>query len=325
MSKHRSYNIIFNNLTRREDSMIPFTDGTIDQEFQILNTAYDKIDSFATATKEVGSKLSKAFGMNKSEKHCLNKSYNDVRISLKQVDLDRIKSSFFNPNKEFKDLTKESAIMSLKQERTFWNAIQLTSSFLFDMKITSIKTDTFQQTFEDKQVNEMIEIIESKNEDELRFHTVIKNANKNNINNTPDSLHLNVDIDNLDDKAILRKLSSIKCESVNIEMVLNKFNLLYIISENIELESALVCVIEQKVYEKVKKNELIKRVNQLKSNDSPFYVKFENFKIEQAKMFIKKVQKPKAEFYFQHLSLKLKTFLQVIVSMKVYATFILIT
>ena len=203
--------------------MIPFTESTIDQAFQILNTAYDKTDSFATVSKEVGFKLSKAFGRNKSEKHCLNKSYDDVRISLKQVYLDRIKSSLFNPNK---DLSKESAIMSLKQVRTFWNAIRLTSSFLADIKITSIKTDTFQQTFEDKQINEMIEIIESKNEDELRFHIVIKNANENNLNYYPNSLNLNVDIDNLDDKVILSKLSSIKCESVNIEMVLNKLNLL---------------------------------------------------------------------------------------------------
>ena len=132
----------------------------------------------------------------------------------------------------------------------------------------------------------MIEIIESKNEDELRFHIVIKNANENNLNYYPNSLNLNVDIDNLDDKVNLSKLSSIKCESVNIEMVLNKLNLLNIISENKELDSALVCITEQKVYEKVEKNDLIKRVNQLKSDDSPCYVKFENFKIEQSKMFI---------------------------------------
>jgi hypothetical protein len=104
-------------------------------------------------------------------------------------------------------------------------------------------------------------------------------------------------------------------------MVLNKLNLLNIISENEELDSALVCVTEQKVYEKVKKNELIKQVNQLKSDD---YVKFENFKIEQAKMFIEKCSKTEKTFYLQHLLLKLMTFLQAIVSTKVNATFILI-
>jgi hypothetical protein len=104
-------------------------------------------------------------------------------------------------------------------------------------------------------------------------------------------------------------------------MVLNKLNLLNIISENEELDSALVCVTEQKVYEKVKKNELIKQVNQLKSDD---YVKFENFKIEQAKMFIEKCSKTEKNFYLQHLLLKLMTFLQAIVSTKVNATFILI-
>ena len=31
LSKHRSYTIIFNNLNRHEDSMIQFTDDTIDQ------------------------------------------------------------------------------------------------------------------------------------------------------------------------------------------------------------------------------------------------------------------------------------------------------
>jgi hypothetical protein len=104
-------------------------------------------------------------------------------------------------------------------------------------------------------------------------------------------------------------------------MVLNKLNLLNIISENEELDSAFVCVTEQKVYEKVKKNELIKQVNQLKSDD---YVKFENFKIEQAKMFIEKCSKTEKKFYLQHLLLKLMTFLQTVVSTKVNATFILI-
>ncbi|CAF1639931.1 unnamed protein product [Didymodactylos carnosus] len=75
MDKKTSYNLIFNDLTSREDS------GTIDQTFITINNAYykDKLPS----------------------------SYNGIRIMSKQVQLDRIKA-IFNQNKEYLDLTKES-------------------------------------------------------------------------------------------------------------------------------------------------------------------------------------------------------------------------
>ncbi|CAF4630307.1 unnamed protein product, partial [Didymodactylos carnosus] len=49
---------------------------------------------------------------------------------------------------------------------------------------------------------------------------------------------------------------------------------------------AKVCVTEQKLYEKVKRDELLKRVKELKNDDSYFYIKLESLQINQIKSLI---------------------------------------
>jgi preprotein translocase subunit SecA len=256
MDKQTDYTLIFNDLTWREDS------GTIDQALITIENAYHKDK--------------------------LSSSYHGISITLKQAELDRIKA-IFNQNKEYLDLTKESAIDKLKNERTMWNTLRITSSYQIDLKI--IHSDNKTEEFKNKQINELITLIETKTDDTLRFNIIIKDANANEVNKyfkntTNDSANLQVDFDRLDFESIDEKLSSIKAKSINIEMVLTKSILLPIIDRNKCINSAKVCVTEQKLYEKINRNELVKRVTELKNDDSYFYIKFESLQTDQIRNII---------------------------------------
>ncbi|CAF4782954.1 unnamed protein product, partial [Rotaria sp. Silwood2] len=256
MDKQTDYTLILNDLTWREDS------GSIDQALITINNAYykDKLPS----------------------------SYHGISITLKQAELDRIKA-IFNQNKEYLDLTKESAIDKLKSERTMWNKLRITSSYQVDLKI--IHSDNKTEEFKNKHMSELITLIEAKTDDTLRFNIIIKDANVNEVNkhfkNTAnDSATLQIDFERLDFESIDEKLSSIKAKSINIEMVLTKSTLLPIIDRNKCINTAKVCVTEQKLYEKVNRNELVKRVTELKNDNSYFYIKFESLQTDQIRNII---------------------------------------
>ncbi|CAF4844118.1 unnamed protein product, partial [Rotaria sp. Silwood1] len=256
MDKKASYTLTFNDLTSREDS------GTIDQALIAINEAYSK--------------------------NQLKSSYNGVRLALKQVPLDRMKI-LFNQNKEFLDLTKESAIDKLKSERSFWNTCRITSSYPIDLTI--IHSDNKTEVFKNKQINELISLIETKADEKLRFNILIKDSNVNEINNyfknTADiSISLQVHFDGLDYESANEKLSSIKAESINIEMVAIKSILLSILDRNKYINTAKVHVTEQKLYEKVNRDELLKRAKELKNDDSYFYIKLESLQTHQIKSLI---------------------------------------
>ena len=256
MNKKTNYHLIFNDLTFREDN------GTIDQAWITINNAYSK--------------------------NLLSSSYNSICIKLKQVELERMKA-LFNQNKEYLDLTKESAIYKLKNERTFCNVMRITNSFQADLKIIHGNNKT--EEMKDKQINELIALIETKTDDTLRYNIIIKDANVNGVNEyfkstINNSISLQVDFDGLDYKSINEKLSSIKAKSINIEMVLTKSVLLTMIDHNRSINMATVCVTEQKLYEKVDRNELLKRGKELKNDDSHFYIKLESLQIHQIKSLI---------------------------------------
>ncbi|CAF2144698.1 unnamed protein product [Rotaria magnacalcarata] len=256
MNKKASYNLIFNDLTSREDSV------TIDQALITINNAYSNT--------------------------LLSSSYNRTRDKLKQVQ-SYVMQAIFNQNKECLDLTKESAIHKLKNERTYCNTMRITDSFQVDLKIIHSNNKT--EEFKNKQMNELIALIETKMDDTLRFDIIIKDANVNGINKyfkstINNSTCLQVDFVGLDSESINEKLSSIKAKSINIEMVLTKSLLLTIIGHNTSINMATVCVTEQKLYEKVNRNELMKRVAELKNEDSYFYVKFESLQTDQIRNII---------------------------------------
>ncbi|CAF3303826.1 unnamed protein product [Rotaria sp. Silwood2] len=135
-----------------------------------------------------------------------------------------------------------------------WNKLRITSSYQVDLKI--IHSDNKTEEFKNKQMSELITLIEAKTDDTLRFNIIIKDANVNEVNkhfkNTAnDSATLQIDFERLDFESIDEKLSSIKAKSINIEMVLTKSTLLPIIDRNKCINTAKVCVTEQKLYEKV--------------------------------------------------------------------------
>ncbi|CAF2102630.1 unnamed protein product [Rotaria magnacalcarata] len=256
MNKKASYNLMFNDLTSREDS------GTVDQALETINNAYYKDN--------------------------LPSSYHDISITLKQVELDRIKA-IFNQNKEYLYLTKQSAIDKLKSERTMWNTLRVKSSYQVDLKI--MHSDNKTEEFKNQQMNKLISLIEEKTDDTLRFNIIIKDANVNEVNKhfknaANDSENLQIDFDRLDFESINEKLSSIKAKSINLEMVLTKSILLSIIDRNKWIKTAKICVTEQKLYEKVNGNELVKRVTELKKDDSYFYIKFESLQTDQIRNII---------------------------------------
>ena len=294
LNSKQSYSLTFNHLTRREDC------GTKDQAVLTLENATNK--RLEQTDNEARSKLDKVRSKNKAQ--CLDKnSYSDIKIKLKQVDWDSIKSTLFNPDKEFKDLTKEAAIMKLKEERTYCNALHLTSSFKTNLQVISTEEVNVKKEFEDKQINELLEIIEDQPSEDtrLRFHIVIKKSNENKINKLFKSsckkpLSLDIDFENLDHDATKAKLSSIKAKLIHLQLILNKLNLLTLLKDNGKIESCKLFVTEN-LFDKVNRVELFRRVNELKMDDSPCYVRFENLQVDQAKKIIESCpQTPKVLF-----------------------------
>ena len=275
LSNSATYCLALNHLTTREDN------GTRDQAIQTLKNVFDN--------------------------KCLDTStYSDIRLKLKQVDLDRIQSALFNQNKEFKDLTKDAAYAKLKEQRSYWNAFRVTNSYDADMTITSNDARKLKKEFKNRQLNDLLIIVDEQasSDTNLRFDIVIKKANENEINRhfqpnglSPKGIKLSVDFDNLGDETVKAKLKTIKARSVNIEMVLSKANLLKLINDNVHLESGQLCITEMKVFEKVSRKELLKRVSEMKTDATPCFIKFENLEVDQAEKLIDKCPKtPKVLF-----------------------------
>ena len=212
MSSKKSYSLIFNHLTSRVDGMIPLMDGTIDQALITLHKAFDK--SLEETKASFTSKVTNAF---KGKAASLNNDcYSDIQLKLKQVDLARINCALFNPDKEFKDLTRESALTKLKEESSYGHAWFGTRSLSANLRITSIDERQLEKKFEDKQINELIAIITNQPIDDsnLRFYIVIKKANENDINKlftskspTSKSIKLNIQFDKLDLETAKAKFS----------------------------------------------------------------------------------------------------------------------
>ena len=256
LNNNKIYTLTFNDLTTRKDWNI------IDQALDTIKNAYEQC--------------------------ILTSSDHDICITLKQTDLDRVKT-MFNQNKEYLDLSKESAIAQLKSERTYCNALRLTSSYQVDLHIKH--TDNKVEKLENKQMNELIGEIEKRTDGTLRFDIIIKNANINEVNkyfkrkdNTIGNLQ--VDFDRLDYESANEKLSSIEAKSFNIEMVLTKSILLKMIDSYAWIQNAKVCRTEQQLYEKIDRAELLRRINELKNEDSFFYIKLESLQISQIENII---------------------------------------
>ena len=152
------YQLTFNDLTMCKDPGDQAV-HTIDNTF---NDSGNKITSFFNAKY-------------------LSSSYKGFELKINQVGLSRLRA-LFSRNKEFDDeLTAQSAISMLKNERSYFNAMYITSSY--DVDLTRLHPKSKPDKWYDIQINKAIELIESKASDtSLRYNFAIKEATVNKLN-----------------------------------------------------------------------------------------------------------------------------------------------
>jgi len=293
LKNNERYSLTFNHLTTCNDGK------TNDQALITLQHAFDEsiLEKEIKELSELERLKRKAKDkIGSSSECCLDESYSYIQIKLKQVDLAVVSSAIFNPDKEFRDLTRKTAIATLKEERSYWHASGLGDSHDANLTISSIDERKLNLEFKNKKINDVIKIIDHQklSDAALRFDIVIKQGNQNKINKlfmsngrSPGKIELNIDFDNLSRDVAKAKLSSIEAESFDIEFVLNKSELLRLIQSNDKLESGSLYISEKHMFEKVKREELLRRVGELKTDDSPCYVKFEKLCISLAKYVVK--------------------------------------
>ncbi|CAF0762503.1 unnamed protein product [Brachionus calyciflorus] len=282
------YNLTFNDLTQMVDS------GTIDQAIQTIDAAHTKISK----TSKLRSLL------NEFEEGTLESSYDHIRLQLNQVSLDRLKI-LFNSNQDFEEITDYIAIGKLKEKRSYLNAItNWADSYEVDLKI--IDADNKIEKIEKKSINDAIEIIENKKDPNLRYCLTIKNANVNEINSyylrNPYSKNIYISFEKLDYNSLSEKLKQIKpSSSVTVEMFLTKSILLPAVKSGI-INCAKICTTENKKYETIEKELLLKHILQLKQDDSPFHIKIENLKPSDVQNIVNNFQDQLFNIQFSNIS-----------------------
>ncbi|CAG0894755.1 unnamed protein product, partial [Cyprideis torosa] len=272
--------LTFNSLTTREDS------GTKDQAWQTLNNAYDE---------ELLPPKSKTSRFTGDEFKCLPEDYKDIAISLQQVDLARIEQDLFHPDKEYKDLARESAVAKLKEQRSYIHAAcRYLNSEKATLRITSANDISVKMTYDDADINYLIEVVEDVSSDtSLRFDLLFKGANENKINQTfqkggNESIRLKVSFENLDKEGAREKVKAIKAASADVEFVTNKANFLELLQKDTTLQSGLLNSSERNclILEEVDRKELLKRVEELKSDETQFFIKLNNLSLGDAASII---------------------------------------
>ncbi len=298
-----TYQLTFNDLTSREDTI------TIDQAVQNITVALTEInnkDNLVTGYMDRLKSLKSRFKFTnkKQQSEPSTSSYEDITLKLNQITLSRLKL-VLSPNKEFEELSSELAISKLKETRSYFNALGITSSYNVDAKI--VHQDNKKETLNNIQINELKGIIESNNKDDpsLKYYLNIKEANTNHINsfyrNTKviNSSKFLVQFDGLDYTEAKKLLSEIPSEYVNIEFIIKKNLLLPIAQTNFfndeNIFKRMICVNEHKKYNTFKNDELISRIEKKEADDgkqdkdNPFYIKIEcsqSFADEILKKFI---------------------------------------
>ena len=188
------YDLTFNNLTTREDS------GTIDQALNTIENIFKSING-------------------------LRPSYDNISIRLNHIQIDTLKC-LLNREKNLYKIPKELAITKLKSEKDFLQTLRLKKSHLVDL--TMIDQTNEIKLSENKQINQIIQLIECMSCTDRLFSIKIKDANLNRIHeileeNPNIEIHFHeLDFDSASEHLKLYK--SIEDEEtlkINIEIVLN--------------------------------------------------------------------------------------------------------
>lgn len=260
ISSKNTYSMTFNHLTKRDDS------GTKDQALDTLNNAFDE--------------------------NCLTSDSSSVRVLLNQVDLDNMRSLLFNSNKEFIDLTRESALAKLQEERSFWHTMRVGSSHQTKM---TIHKNNQHYDYHDKQINELISLVEDQevSDNTLRFDLIFKDANINKINKhfglgqRSGNMSLEITFQNLNKENAKSQIDSIKAESLDLEFVLHKSALLKIMDSNQKtINYAVLYNSESQHFEKIKIEQIVEHVEKLKTDETPCFMRFEKLTKEQGKSIV---------------------------------------
>lgn len=274
-SNYSSYHVTFNDLTMYKDV------GNQDQAMNTIDNAYRKD----------GKKNRLRYAPT-----CLSSSYKGIRLRLNEINLLQVRA-LLSQNKEFDDeLTAQSAIDQLKKERSYafnalkslnayaLNALNMTSSYSVDLTI--VHPDNNMEKKRNLQINEAIDIITRKSiNDKLRYNFTILHANINKINScfwSEDSEKLQSDfqvsLGGLDKNSTVKlgELFSVGTASAEVEMLVQKADLLSLLSQNHnDIEKLFnnndmfhfsVCIQEKKVYQRVNQGELVERLNKIEEN-----------------------------------------------------------
>ena len=281
LNENLRYSLEFHHLTRREDC------GTRDQALTTLDNAYDESKNF-------------------KGHYCLKANSNNVRIHLNQVDFATVRSALFNPNKEFIDLTRESAIEILKEQRSYKHKFRVGESLSTQLKIHSNDKREYIY-YKDKQMNELINIIEDQeiSDNSLRFDIVISDGNVNEINtflkshqnksqspsnnrrpSSQISFQLHITFNNLDQENVKAKLNMIRAESFDIKFVLDKSALLMLIKDNTNLKSGVLFKSDNQGYDKLERQQLLEEIELLERNETPCCIQFDSLSAEQVEQIL---------------------------------------
>ncbi|XP_018022148.2 uncharacterized protein LOC108678282 [Hyalella azteca] len=287
------YSLTFNHLTCRQDS------GTIDQAWITIDNAFDeKLLAKETQTLSKLKALSTAVKskFSSDEYSSLAQGSCNIKINLNQVDLSTVSSVLFNPDQEFKDLTYETTLMKLKEKQSCLHYCRLTNSPKADLLIHSNDDINLKEQFNDKQINELLEIVKQKrNNPSLRFDIVFRKANENPLNSLfksdnkscSSSVVLHVEFQDLSQEAAQAKLQSVQARSVHVGVVLNKLDLKKLIELNKSLSSGKLLLNQSQVHEKLNMQQLLVQVEKLKTDHSFCYARFEDLTLDQAKSIVK--------------------------------------
>jgi len=250
------YDIVFNDLTRREDC------GIIDQALITIGNASS-----------------------------LNLNSDQMYVKLRPITGEKLKA-LFDPNIEIQEATKEAAEAKLKELSSIFERYNITSSeYQINMQIIDLnntnesneKKDSINE-YSQKSVYEILNIIKTNKLDSLRFNLQVLKGNKTSSYLCEKVLNrgacLNVEFSGLDITMAKKKIDQIHCKKVNIEIRDTKEKLL-------KLKEVMECTKlvtftnpTKKIIERLSVKAALERINKLSDQSRNLANTFERIKLE---------------------------------------------
>ncbi|CAF1106068.1 unnamed protein product [Rotaria sordida] len=228
LSKDREYEVTFNDLTVREDM------GTIDQAIETIDKAISKPNLLDR--------------LSNTKRHILSTDYKDIRVSISQINSEILKE-LINPNIEVQEVTKEMALVQLKDKSSFFHRHLLPESLSPDsyaVNLDIILNNNKIQEESHLQVRNAIEIIEKQTEKNVRFNLTFISANEISKVLRTEVINiskLTVEFLCLNGEKIREKFTKIKSENINLEIFDRKEQLLEVL-RSLNIQSIELCTFQ---------------------------------------------------------------------------------